>query len=104
MTPILPPRPFTPSEIPASVRPSPDTPMVDRALPAADVVAAVKLKNHLKDIAAKRQALAQLDSRMQALQMQLRHPGLPRQAVENAHHELQATEAAIRGLARALQA
>ena len=104
MTPILPPRPFTPAEGMATMPPR------DAAAPgplpptAAEVVEAVALKNQLKDIAAKRQALAQLEARMLAWQVQLRHPGLPAQAVEHARHELQETETAIRGLARALKA
>lgn len=104
MTPILPPRPFTPAESAASVQHPAAPAVTDKPLPAADVVTAVALRNQLRDIAAKRQALGQLESRMQALQTQLRHPGLPPQAVDHAHHELQATEAAIRGLARALKA
>ncbi len=103
MTAILTPRPFTPTDAPHGAAPAPIP--TDPGVPAqaADVVAAVALKNQLRDIAAKRQALAQLEARMQGWQVQLRHPGLPVQAVEHARHELQATEAAIRGLARALK-
>ncbi len=104
MTSILPPRPLTPAEGPAGVQQPLAEMLAGKSVPAADVVAAVALKNQLRDLAAKRQALAQLESRMQALQVQLRHPGLPAQALDHAHHELQATEAAIRGLARALKA
>ncbi len=104
MTAILPPRPFTPAEAAPHVPPASLPTATELPAKAADVVTAVALKNQLKDIAAKRQALAQLEARMQAWQGQLRHPGLPLQAVEHARHELQATEAAIRGLARALKA
>lgn len=106
MTPILPPRPFTPTDRSAGLPPAPAPAPATTGLraQAADVVAAVALKNELKDIAAKRLALAQLEARMLGWQGQLRHPGLPAQAVEHARHELQATEAAIRGLARALKA
>lgn len=104
MTPLLPPRPFTPAEATAGLQALPSQRRADLPTQAADVVEAVALKNQLRDIAAKRQALGQLEARMLAWQVQLRHPGLPAQAVEHARHELQATEAAIRGLARALKA
>jgi len=104
MTPILPPRPFTPATGTDRATPASQAGAARLPVSAADVVEAVALKNQLKDIAAKRQALAQLEARMQAWQVQLQHPGLPTQAVEHARHELQATEAAIRGLARALKA
>lgn len=104
MMPLLPPRPLTPAEGPNGAQPTPPLAPTERPAQAADVVEAVALKNQLRDIAAKRQALAQLEARMQAWQVQLQRPGLPAQAVEHARHELQATEAAIRGLARALKA
>ncbi len=104
MTPLLPPRPFSACERTASFPATAPEATRSVSASAADVIEAVTLKNQLKDIAAKRQALAQLEARMLAWQVQLRHPGLPAQAVEHARHELQATEAAIRGLARALKA
>lgn len=103
MTSILPPRPLGPVDPQFSPPRESVAPATGLPAQATDVVEAVALTVQLKDIATKRQALTQLAARMQAWQVQLRHPGLPAQAVEHARLELQATEVAIRGLARALK-